>query len=91
MGLVGEGDVPRDDAPVGQVDGVELGADRALRESLRRAVVLPRDVDEVGMVLQAGAGQAPARQAAIKAGLPPTVAARSFVSNSACRPSIRTR
>jgi len=58
------------------VPATELGA-IVVRESLRRAGVSPGDVDEVimGMVLQAGAGQAPARQAAIKAGLPPTVAA----------------
>jgi len=39
--------------------------------------VAPGDVDEVifGNVLTAGVGQAPARQAALKGGLPPTVAA----------------
>ncbi len=49
----------------------------ALRASLERAGVSPNVVDEVilGQVLTAGAGQAPARQAALGAGLPPTVAA----------------
>jgi acetyl-CoA C-acetyltransferase len=49
----------------------------AIRESLVRANVEPAQVDEVimGNVLQAGVGQAPARQAALLAGLPPTVAA----------------
>jgi acetyl-CoA C-acetyltransferase len=58
------------------MSAAELGA-AAIGESLRRAEIDPVDVDEVimGMVLQAGAGQAPARQAALKAGLPPTVAA----------------
>ena len=44
----------------------------AIREALARAVVEAGSVDEVimGNVLQAGEGQAPARQAAIGAGLP---------------------
>lgn len=54
----------------------DLGA-IAVREAVARAVVEPSDVDEVilGNVLSAGVGQAPARQAALRAGLPPTVAA----------------
>lgn len=48
-----------------------------VEEAIRRAGVDPRAVDEVilGNVLSAGLGQAPARQAALWAGLPPTVAA----------------
>jgi len=44
----------------------------AIREALTRARVSPTAVDEVilGNVLQAGQGQAPARQAALYAGLP---------------------
>ncbi len=54
----------------------ELGA-AVLAEALRRAKVTPDRVDEVimGHVLQAGVGQNPARQAALKAGLPNTIAA----------------
>ncbi|MEX0718353.1 MAG: acetyl-CoA C-acetyltransferase [Planctomycetaceae bacterium] len=54
----------------------QLGA-VAIRESLRRAAVAPDEVDEVimGNVVTAGLGQAPARQAALAAGLPPSVAA----------------
>lgn len=54
----------------------QLGA-IAIRESLRRAGVPPEQVDEVimGNVVSAGLGQAPARQAALGAGLPSTVAA----------------
>lgn len=54
----------------------ELGA-TAIRECLNRAGIEASAVDEVilGNVLSAGLGQAPARQAALKAGLPPTVAA----------------
>jgi acetyl-CoA C-acetyltransferase len=49
----------------------------ALAEALRRAKVPPERIDEVilGNVLQAGLGQNPARQAALKAGLPDTIAA----------------
>jgi acetyl-CoA C-acetyltransferase len=58
------------------VSAPDLGA-IAIRESLTRAGLDPAEVDEVimGMVLPAGVGQAPARQAALKAGLSPTVAA----------------
>jgi acetyl-CoA C-acetyltransferase len=59
-----------------EVPAVQLGA-AALREALRRANVPPERVDEVilGNVLQAGLGQNPARQAALQAGLPDTIAA----------------
>ncbi|MCS6851251.1 MAG: acetyl-CoA C-acetyltransferase [Gemmataceae bacterium] len=54
----------------------ELGS-IVVREALRRAGVAGEQVDEVilGQVFQAGAGQNPARQAALRAGLPQTVAA----------------
>src|SRR5262245_54524575 len=54
----------------------ELGA-IVVREAVARAGVAPEDVDEVimGNVVSAGLGQAPARQAAIRAGLPSKVAA----------------
>jgi acetyl-CoA C-acetyltransferase len=47
----------------------------AIREAVQRAGLKPEDVDEVimGNVLSAGVGQAPARQAAIFAGLPQSV------------------
>ncbi|HEY8490927.1 MAG TPA: beta-ketoacyl synthase N-terminal-like domain-containing protein, partial [Dehalococcoidia bacterium] len=56
----------------------ELGA-VVIAEALRRAKVQPDQVDEVimGNVLQAGQGMNPARQAALRAGLPvevPTMA-----------------
>jgi acetyl-CoA C-acetyltransferase len=53
------------------VPAPRLGA-VAIRAALERAGVVPGAVDEVvmGNVLQAGVGQAPARQAAIYAGLP---------------------
>src|SRR5437763_1233121 len=54
----------------------QLGA-IAVREAVKRAGVDPAAVEEVimGNVLQGGEGQAPARQAAIGAGLPGTVPA----------------
>jgi len=54
----------------------ELGAS-ALRAALQRSRVPIDDVEEVimGNVIQGGVGQAPARQAALKAGIPATVSA----------------
>lgn len=54
----------------------ELGA-IVVRESVKRAGVAPEEVDEVimGCVIQAGLGQNPARQAALRGGLPPAVSA----------------
>jgi len=60
----------------GKLSGIsapKLGA-IAIKGALEKSGVKPNDVDEVffGNVLQAGIGQAPARQAAIFAGLPNT-------------------
>ncbi len=54
----------------------ELGA-LVVKEAVRRADLRPEQVDEVimGNVLSAGLGQNPARQAALKGGLPVTVPA----------------
>src|SRR5690349_16222217 len=69
--------------PVGKLLGAlkgfkatELGA-IVVREAVKRASVRPEDVDEVimGCVIQAGLGQNPARQAALRGGLPDTVSA----------------
>jgi len=51
---------------------------------VQRSGIDPQRIDEVlmGNVVQAGQGQAPARQAAIKAGLPPTVGATTI--NKVC-------
>ncbi|HLB00963.1 MAG TPA: thiolase family protein [Bacteroidota bacterium] len=56
----------------------------AIRESLRRCGIPASDVNEVimGCVLSAGVGQAPARQAAIFAGLPDTV--ETMTVNKVC-------
>ncbi len=67
--------------PIGSFGGVfasvtapQLGA-TAIKEALSRASVEGGDVDQVymGCVLPAGVGQAPARQAALAAGVPNTV------------------
>ncbi|HXX46459.1 MAG TPA: acetyl-CoA C-acetyltransferase [Candidatus Acidoferrales bacterium] len=61
----------------------ELGA-IAVKESVRRAGIDPKQVDEaiMGNVVQAGLGQNPARQAALKGGLDPRVAAMTI--NKVC-------
>jgi acetyl-CoA C-acetyltransferase len=66
-----------------EVPAAQLGA-TAVAEALRRAKVSADRVDEaiMGNVLQAGLGQNPARQAALKAGLPDTIAA--FTVNKVC-------
>ena len=61
----------------------QLGA-MVVKEAVRRSGIDPDRVDEVilGNVVSAGVGQAPARQAAIHAGLPPKVAALTI--NKVC-------
>ncbi len=56
------------------VSAVDLGA-TAIKGALTAIGLAPESVEEVfmGQVLQAGCGQSPARQAAIKAGIPDTV------------------
>jgi acetyl-CoA C-acetyltransferase len=65
------------------LSGPELGA-IAIREALKRANTPAEQVTEVimGQVLQGGAGQAPARQAMLKAGVPATVSAMTV--NKVC-------
>jgi acetyl-CoA C-acetyltransferase len=66
----------------------QLGA-IVVRAALERAGLDPREVEYVimGQVLQAGAGQAPARQVAIGAGIPKEVPADTI--NKVCASSIR--
>ncbi len=61
----------------------------AIRAALERAGVRPEEVDEVilGHVLQAAAGQGPARQAAMGAGIPKEAAAWSL--NQICGSGLR--
>jgi acetyl-CoA C-acetyltransferase len=66
-----------------ELSAPELGA-IVVGEALRRAKSSPEQIDEVimGHVIQAGVGQNPARQAALKAGLPDTIAA--YTVNKVC-------
>ena len=66
----------------------ELGA-VAISAALQRSGVAPDAVDEVilGQVLAAGQGQNPARQAAVKAGIP--VSATAFGVNQVCGSGLR--
>ena len=82
--------------PVGNYGGslkdlsaVEL-AEIAYREALRRAGIEANQVDEVimGNVLQGGQGQNPARQAALKAGLP--VETTAMTVNMVCGSGLRS-
>lgn len=76
--------------PIGKLSGalagfaaVDLGA-VAIAAAVKRAGIGPEDVDYVymGHVLQAGAGQITARQAAVKAGIPMSVPATTV--NKVC-------
>ena len=65
------------------VPATKLGA-VAVKAAVERAGIDPKDIEEVlmGNVVQAGNGQAPARQAAIFAGVPATVSATTV--NKVC-------
>lgn len=71
------------------VSATDLGA-TAIRAAVARAEVAGGDVERVymGCVLPAGLGQAPARQAAIKAGLPASVQATTV--NKVCGSGMQT-
>src|SRR5918999_2128850 len=67
----------------------ELGA-IVVRESVQRAGVQPEDVDEVimGCVIQAGLGQNPARQAALRGSIPFGVSAVTI--NKVCGSGLKS-
>jgi acetyl-CoA C-acetyltransferase len=82
--------------PIGSFGGTlaplaasDLGA-AAIEAALERAGIEPAAVDEVlmGNVLLAGQGQAPARQASIKGGIPPSVGATTV--NKICGSGLKT-
>jgi len=70
------------------LSGPELGA-IAIREAVKRAGISPDSIEEVimGQVLQGGSGQAPARQALLKSGLPATISALTI--NKVCGSGLR--
>ena len=82
--------------PIGSFNGAfaalsanDLGA-MVIKEALKRAHINPEQVDEVimGNVLQAGQGQNPTRQSAIKAGIP--VEVPSYTINKLCGSGLKT-
>jgi len=72
-----------------EVPATDLGA-IAVKAAVERAGVAGADIDRayIGCVLPAGLGQAPARQAAIKAGLPQSVQATTV--NKVCGSGMQT-
>jgi acetyl-CoA C-acetyltransferase len=81
--------------PIGKFQGsltpfsaLDLGA-CVVREAVRRAGIQPEQVDEIimGNVVSAGLGQNPARQAGLKGGLHPQVAAMTI--NKVCGSSLK--
>ena len=67
----------------------DLGS-KAISEAINRSKIYGKDVDEVvlGQVLTGGSGQNPARQAAIKSGIPKEIPA--YVVNQVCGSGIRS-
>ena len=82
--------------PIGAFNGVYAGVtadylgQTVISEALRRAAVEPGEVSEIvlGQVLTAGQGQNPARQAAVRAGIPVEVPA--YVINQVCGSGVRS-
>jgi acetyl-CoA C-acetyltransferase len=82
--------------PVGAFNGALSGVSAsylgtvAIQEALKRAAVAAEEIDEVimGQILTAGAGQNPARQAAIAAGIP--VEKTAYGVNQLCGSGLRT-
>lgn len=82
--------------PIGKFQGglssfsaVELGA-KVVSEAVKRAGIEPQQVGEIimGNVVQAGLGQNPARQAGLKSGLAPSVAAMTI--NKVCGSGLKS-
>jgi acetyl-CoA C-acetyltransferase len=82
--------------PIGKFQGTLAGFSAsdlgsvAVRAAVERAGIDPATIDEVlmGNVVLAGQGQAPARQASIKAGIPPTIGATTV--NKICGSGLKT-
>ncbi|MGF7185629.1 acetyl-CoA C-acetyltransferase [Desulfitispora alkaliphila] len=71
------------------LSAVDLGA-MAIKEAIKRAKIQPDMVEYcvMGQVVSAGSGQVPARQAALKAGIPDTTPAISV--NKVCSSGVKT-
>src|SRR6184192_4908135 len=72
-----------------EISAPELGS-MVVREAVKRANLDPKQVDEciMGNVVSAGLGQNPARQAALKGGLPPEVGAMTI--NKVCGSGLKS-
>jgi len=82
--------IARFQGALSSIPATKLGA-VVVKEAVERAGIEDKaEIDEVfmGMVVPAGQGQAPARQAAIFGGLPPTVSATTF--NKVCGSGLKT-
>lgn len=81
--------IGRFNGSLASLDALDLGS-AVIREVVRRTGIQKEAVEEVimGQVLQAGLGQNPARQAAIRAGLPENVPA--FTVNKVCGSGLKT-
>jgi acetyl-CoA C-acetyltransferase len=81
--------VGRFNGSLASLDAIDLGSE-VIREVTRRTSTKGDEVDEVimGNVLQAGLGQNPARQAAIRAGLPENIPA--FTVNKVCGSGLKS-
>jgi len=77
------------DGSLKYMQGHELGS-IVIKEVLKKSRLKPKDVDEVimGQVLTTAVGQNPARQAAIKAGIP--VNKTAYVVNQVCGSGLRS-
>ena len=72
-----------------KVKADEMGS-AVISESINKSKIKPAEIDEVimGQVLTGGAGQNPARQAAIRSGIPKESPA--FIVNQVCGSGIRS-
>ena len=71
------------------INAVELGS-AVISEAMKKSKIRPSEVDEVimGQVLTAGCGQNPARQSAIKSGVP--IEKPSYLVNQVCGSGLRS-
>ena len=71
------------------ISAIDMGS-AVISESIKKSKIKPSDVDEVimGQVLTAGCGQNPARQSAIKSGIP--VEKPSYLINQVCGSGMRS-
>jgi len=81
--------IGRFNGSLASLDAIELGSE-VIREVVRRTSVQVDDIEEVimGNVLQAGLGQNPSRQAAIRGGLPENIPA--FTVNKVCGSGLKS-